>query len=106
MKIVHAGDKQTVCLFLHGIDVNDVLVQLFGMFEIRKFHHHVAHGLAAAHHHSCKGERFEADSFHIIIIDADENVLYFVGELINALAEQGDVLTLDRRDKSFYQRVR
>ena len=34
MKIVHAGDKQAIRIFLHGIDVDDVFVQLFGMFEI------------------------------------------------------------------------
>ena len=89
-----------------GIDVDDVFVQLFRMFEICKFHHHVAHGLAAAHHHPRQRKRFGAYGLHVVIINADKNVLYFVGELINALAEQGDVLALDRRDKSFYQRIR
>ena len=94
-----------VHLLGYGIDVDDVFVQLFRMFEICKFHHHVAHGLTAARHHFCKRKGFRPDDLNIVVVNADEDILYFIGELVNALAEQHDVLALNGRDEGLYQGV-
>ena len=106
VQLVHAGDEQGVGLFLHGVDVDDMLVQLFGVLEIGKLHHHFTHSLTAVHHHLGQGQRFGAHRLHVVVIDADKHILNFIGELVDTLAEQGDILALNRRDKRFYKGVR
>src|SRR5699024_9464463 len=78
VQLAHGGDKQLVGLLLHGVDVDDMLPQLFGVMEVRKLVHQHADFLAAADQHGAQLNGVGAHDLVVVAVHPHPHVLDLV----------------------------
>ena len=73
--------------------------------EIGELVDELAHFLAAVNQHGAHLNGVGADGLHVVAVQPQHHVLNLVGNLVDALAEQDDVLPLDGGDEGPGQHV-
>ena len=105
MDASHAGDEQGVHILLQRIDVNDTVLQLLGVAEIREFPEQFADLLRAGDHHVQHLQRSRLNGLHIVHVDPDHNLLDLVRHLVNVMAQIDHILPFNGSDEGFGQPV-
>ena len=105
VQLAHIGDEEAVAFLLQGVDVDDVLLQLFGVAEVGELLQHLAHFLAAADHHVQHIDGVGPDGLDVVDVHPHADLLNLVGEGVDVGAQGRDVLPLDGGDEGAGQFV-
>lgn len=95
IQLAHRAGVQRVALLFKPVDFHNVFIDGIGLAEVAEFLERVLEHVAAADNDVGEFQRFLPDGRHVEHIGADEHILDGVGNVVDFLNKQDNILPLD-----------